>query len=60
MISKKEKLILAQQQISNLVSLLEGNEYERFLCNKLISVHYELERQLSLLTLTNNSTKIEV
>ena len=58
--TEETKLVLAQQQISNLISLLKGNEYENFLCNKLISVHYELDRQLSLLTLTNNSTKIEV
>jgi len=53
------KLVLAQQQVSNLISLFKGNEYENFLCNKLISVHYEIERQLSLLTSTTNSTKIK-
>ena len=57
--TEETKLVLAQQQISNLISLLKGNEYERFLCNKLISVHYELDRQLSLLTSVKNSTKIK-
>ena len=57
--TEETKLVLAQQQISNLISLLKGNEYERFLCNKLISVHYELGRQLSLLTSAKNSTKIK-
>ena len=43
----KTKLILAQMQINNLVELLKGNEYEKFLCSKLISIDVELKRQLS-------------
>ena len=43
----KTKLILAQIQLNNLVELLKGNEYEKFLCSKLSSIEIELTRQLS-------------
>jgi len=43
----KTKLILALQQIDNLTSLLEGNEYQDFLYSKLISTRIELQRQLN-------------
>jgi len=42
------KLILARQQVNNLISLLEGNDWQKFLYSHLISVQIELERQLSL------------
>lgn len=41
------KLILALQQIDNLTSLLEGNEYQSFLYSNLIKTKVELERQLT-------------
>lgn len=41
------KLILALQQIDNLTSLIEGNDYQQFLYSRLISVRVELERQLT-------------
>jgi hypothetical protein len=41
------KLILAQTQIKNLTSLLEGNEYQQFLYSHLISIDVELQRQLT-------------
>ena len=41
------KLLLALQQIDNLTSLLEGNEYQDFLYFYLISLKLELKRQLS-------------
>jgi hypothetical protein len=41
------KLILALQQIDNLTSLIEGNEYQHFLYSHLISVRVELQRQLT-------------
>jgi hypothetical protein len=44
---EKIKLILARQQINNLVELLKGNEYEKFLYSKLIGIDVELTRQLS-------------
>ena len=45
--NNQHKLILALQQIDNLTSLLEGNEYQQFLYNKLIGIQVELKRQLS-------------
>jgi hypothetical protein len=50
------KLILAIQQIDNLTSLLEGNEYQHFLYGRLISVKCELERQLTNL---NHNAKLK-
>jgi len=41
------KLILAKQQIQNLVSLFVGNEYESYIYSKLISIECEVNRQLS-------------
>ena len=41
------KLLLALQQIDNLTSLLEGNEYQDFLYSHLNSLNVELKRQLS-------------
>ena len=40
------KLILALMQIENL-TLLQGNEYEKFLYSHLISTKVELQRQLT-------------
>jgi uncharacterized protein YlaN (UPF0358 family) len=57
--TEKEKLILAQMQVDNLLSLLKGNFYENYMCGKLFGIRYELDRQLSLLTSTSNSTKIK-
>ena len=44
----KTKLILALNQVENILKLIEGNEYERFMISKLISIYYELQRQISL------------
>jgi hypothetical protein len=44
----KTKLILALQQVDNLVELLDGNEWEKFLYSHLIPLNVELKRQLSL------------
>lgn len=43
----KINLILALQQIDNITSLLEDNEYKKFLYGHLISVQVELNRQLT-------------
>ena len=48
--NEQTKLILALQQIDNLTSLLNGNEYQSFFYSHLISVKCELERQLTNLT----------
>jgi hypothetical protein len=45
--NEQTKLLLALQQIDNLTSLLEGNEYQDFLYSKLISAQIELQRQLN-------------
>lgn len=50
------KLILALQQIDNLTSLLEGNEYQHYLYSQLITMQVELQRQLTNLT---HSSKIK-
>lgn len=50
MMTEQTKLILALQQIDNLTSLLDGNEYQSFLCSHLISMRCELQRQLTNLT----------
>ena len=41
------KLILSLQQIDNLTSLLDGNEYQSYLYSHLISIRCELQRQLT-------------
>jgi hypothetical protein len=45
--SEQTKLILALQQIDNLTSLLQENEYQKFLHSHLIQIQVELKRQLS-------------
>lgn len=45
---EKEKLLLAQQQVFNLLNLLKDNPCEQYMNLKLTSVYYELQRQLSL------------
>lgn len=55
MIDQKTKLIFALQQIDNITSLLEGNEYQKFLYSHLISIKIEIQRQL---TNINYSSKI--
>lgn len=52
----KSKLILALMQIDNLTSLIEGNEYQKFLYSHLIPVQIELQRQLTNL---NHSSTIK-
>lgn len=44
---QRTKLLLGLQQIDNLTSLLEGNEYQSFLYSHLISIKVELRRQLA-------------
>jgi hypothetical protein len=41
-------LCIALQQVENLISLLKGNQYEKYLTFKLTSVYYEIQRQISL------------
>jgi hypothetical protein len=53
--TEQQKLILAQLQIDNLLSLLKGNAYESYMCGKLYGIKYEVERQL---TNISHSSKI--
>ena len=48
--NEKERLLLALQQINNIVNLIQDNQYKQFLYGKLISVEVELQRQLTNLT----------
>ena len=50
------KLVLAQMQVENLLSLLKGNPYENYMCGKLYGIKYELERQIGLTKESNSST----
>jgi len=54
--TEQQKLILAQMQVDNLLSLLKGNSYENYMCGKLYGIKYELNRQLTNL---NHSTKMK-
>ena len=56
--NNKTKLILALQQIDNMTSLLAGNEWEKYLNSKLITLKVELERQLSIETVREPSQTI--
>jgi len=48
MMKEKEKLLIAKHQIINITKLIRDNPYENYMNTKLISVYYELERQISL------------
>lgn len=54
--NEQTKLILALMQIENLTSLIEDNEYQKFLYSHLISIQVELQRQLTNL---KHSSKIK-
>ena len=56
LMNDQTKFILALQQIENLTSLLEGNEYQQFFYSHLIAIQVELQRQLTNLT---HSSKIK-
>jgi hypothetical protein len=44
--NQTSKLIFALQQTENIVSLMQGNEYEKFFSSQLSPILYELKRQL--------------
>jgi len=48
--NEKERLLLALQQINNITSLIQDNQYKDFMYCKLVSVEVELQRQLTNLT----------
>ena len=48
-----EKLILASNQVDNLVNLLEDNPYKSYLYQHLNPIKYEILRQLTNLNVTD-------
>lgn len=44
--NEKTKLLLAIQQLDNIVEITEDNEWKSYLYNYLSPVKYELERQI--------------
>jgi len=56
---QKTKLHLALMQTNNILNLIQGNQYEQFMRNKLIALQVEMNRQLSLLTSTAQYHRIE-
>jgi len=57
--NERTKLHLALMQTNNILSLMEGNQYEQFMRNKLIGLQVEMQRQLSNLTKTKKSSTIQ-
>lgn len=50
------KMLLALEQLENIMTLMQGNQWENFISHHLIPVHYELKRQL---TCSQHSAKIK-
>jgi len=55
-VNSETKLHLALMQVHNVMNLLQGNEYEKHMIEKLYSVKFEIERQL---TNSSYSSKIK-
>ena len=51
------KLILAKYQVENIIELIKDNEYRQYMFMHLNPVFYELERQLTNLTITDKIKK---
>ena len=47
------KLILAKYQVENIIELTKDNEYKQFIFMHLNPVFYELERQLTNMTIAD-------
>jgi len=56
---ERTKLHLALIQVNNVLSLIQGNQYESYMRNRLITLQVEMNRQLSLLTNSKSSTTIQ-
>ena len=52
---KKLRLILAHQQVENLVALLEDNPYKSYMYQHLNPIKYEILRQLTNLNVTDSN-----
>ena len=57
--TEEVKLHLALMQTNNIISLIQGNQYEQFMKGKLITLQVEMNRQLSLLTNAKQQSKIK-
>ena len=57
--TNKEKIILAEMQINNLIALTQDLQYAAFIKSHLLPVKYELQRQVHLLTGSKNYHKME-
>ena len=51
------KLILAKYQVENIIELIKDNEYRQYMFMHLNPVFYELDRQLTNLTITDKIKK---
>ena len=51
-----DRLVSAIHQLDNIVKLTENNEYKQFIHTRLISIKYELLRQLTNLNDRNKGT----
>ena len=50
------KLHLALMQTQNILSLIEGNQYEQYMKTRLITLQVEMNRQLSLISASKYGT----
>ena len=57
--TNKERIILADMQINNLLELTKDLQYTADLKSHLLPVKYELQRQIHLLTGSKNYHKME-
>jgi len=55
----KERIILAQMQIDNLLNLTKDLQCQAFIKSHLLPVKYELQRQMHLLTTSKEYSKIQ-
>jgi len=57
--NRQMQLVLALLQIENLHQLLKDGPYAAFFMSHLLPIRFEIERQQSLLTNTNQCSKIK-
>ena len=55
--TEMDRLFSAIHQLDNIVKLTENNEYNQFIHSRLISIKYELLRQLTNLNDRNKKTE---
>ena len=55
---RQMRLVLAHLQVENLRELLKDGPYAAFFTSHLLPIKFEIERQQSLLTNTNQCSKI--